>query len=54
MVDTSNSEWQQIRVSVPQDFYAILRERSARHGTSLSAESFRLMKLGLSNVKPSE
>ncbi len=54
MADTGTSEWQQIRVNLPQDFYAILRERSARHGTSMSAEAFRLMKLGLANVKPTE
>jgi len=47
-------EWQQIRVNLPTDFYTILRERSTRHGTSLSAEAFRLMRMGLANVKPSD
>ena len=58
MAETGTSrpveDWQQIRVNLPADFYATLRERSARHGTSLSAEAFRLMRIGLAGIKPND
>ena len=50
----NETEWQRVQVYLPQDFYEILQARSKRRGTSLSAEAFRLMRLGLANVKPNE
>ena len=51
---SNETDWQRVQVYLPQDFYEILLVRSKRRGTSLSAEAFRLMRLGLANVKPSE
>ena len=54
VAENGSSDWQQIRVNVPADFYDVLKIRSGQHGTSLSAEALRLMRLGLAGVKPGE
>ena len=44
----------QIKVWIPQDFYDLLRARSARFHTSVAEEARKLMQAGVVNIKPSE
>ena len=44
----------QIKVWIPQDFYDLLRARSARFHTSVAQEARKLMQAGRTQIKPSE
>ena len=50
----SEKEWERVQVYVPPDFYEILQARAKRRGVSLSSEAYRLIRIGLANVKPNE
>lgn len=47
-------DWERVQVYMPPDFYEVLQARAKRRGVSLSSEAYRLIRIGLANVKPNE
>ena len=50
----SEKEWERVQVYMPPDFYEVIQARAKRRGVSLSSEAYRLIRIGLANMKPNE
>ena len=51
---TGEKDWERVQVYMPPDFYEVIQARAKRRGVSLSSEAYRLIRIGLANVKPNE